>query len=138
MNKQFSNRVLKVIELSRKTAQDSGQNYIGPEHLLAGILIERDNLGYKVLNSLDLDLNALKKELGIRINSLELGSVDPSGKIPLSKKAEKILKVTFLEAKLLKSGKISPEHLVLSILRDGSNGAAQLLQNFDVDYGIYK
>ncbi len=138
MNKQFSNRVLKVIELSRKTAQDSGQNYIGPEHLLAGVLIERDNLGYQVLNSLDLDLNALKKELGIRINSLELGSVDPSGKIPLSKKAEKILKVTFLEAKLLKSGKISPEHLVLSILRDGNNGAAQLLQNFDVDYGIYK
>jgi len=87
MNKQFSNRVLKVIELSRKTAQDSGQNYIGPEHLLAGILIERDNLGYKVLNSLDLDLNALKKELGIRINALELGSVDPSGKIPLSKKS---------------------------------------------------
>ncbi len=62
MNKQFSNRVLKVIELSRKTAQDSGQNYIGPEHLLAGVLIERDNLGYQVLNSLDLDLNSLKKE----------------------------------------------------------------------------
>ena len=138
MNKQFSNRVLKVIEISRKTAQDSGQNYIGPEHLLAGILIERDNLGYQVLHSLDIDLNAMKRELSSRINKLELGNIDSSGKIPLSKKAEKILKVTFLEAKLLKSGKISPEHLVLSILRDGNNGAAQLLHFFDVDYGIYK
>ena len=138
MNKQFSNKVLKVIELSRKTAQDSGHNYIGPEHLLAGILIERDNLGYQVLNSLDVDLNSLRKELGQTMNGMELGSVDPHGKIPLSKKAEKILKVTFLEAKLLKNVKISPEHLILSILRDGNNGASQLLQQYDVDYGIYK
>ena len=60
------------------------------------------------------------------------------GTLPLNKQAEKVLKVTFLEAKMLKSEEISPEHLVLSILKHKENPASKILNQFDVDYEIYK
>jgi ATP-dependent Clp protease ATP-binding subunit ClpC len=60
------------------------------------------------------------------------------GNIPLNKQAEKVLKVTFLEARMLKNEEIAPEHLMLSILKHKENLASKILNQFDVDYDIYK
>jgi len=139
MNRKFSSKVKKIISVSRDEAIRLGHDYIGTEHLLLGILHDRDNLAAKVLQSLDVDLTELKfkiEETAARSNN-EQAALNV-GNIPLNKQAEKVLKVTFLEAKLTKNEEISPEHLMLSILKTEDNPAGDLLRHFDVDYESFR
>ncbi len=139
MNRKFSPKVKKIISLSRTEALRLGHDYIGTEHLLLGMIQERESLAVKVLDSLDVDLTELKYKIEEIIEQVRAENTNLNvGNIPLNKQAEKVLKVTFLEAKLFKNDEISPEHLLLSILKHNENTASEILSQFDVDYDGYK
>ena len=133
MEGNFSNRVRDVISYSREEAVRLGHDYIGTEHLLLGIIREGEGIAVKILRNLGCDLLKLKEAVEDTVRSTS--SSTSVGNIPLTKQAEKVLKITYLEAKLYKSDVIGTEHLLLSLLRDDENIAAQILQQgFSVTY----
>lgn len=132
MEGNFSNRVQDVIRLSRDEALRLGHDYIGTEHLLLGIIREGEGIGVKILRNLGVDLSKLKRAVEDTVRTMS-GPLT-IGNIPLTKQAEKVLKITYLEAKLYKSDVIGTEHLLLSLLRDEDNIAAQILGQFVVNY----
>nr|HPQ22165.1 Clp protease N-terminal domain-containing protein [Saprospiraceae bacterium] len=139
MNRKFSPKVKKIIQVSREEAVRLGHEYIGTEHLLLGILNDTDSLAVKVLNSMEIDLDQLKFKIEETSPSKRKDETGYNvGNIPLNKHAEKVLKVTFLEAKVFKNEEIRPEHLMLSILKHGENTGAHVLQEFEVDYDTYR
>ena len=139
MNSKFSPKVKQVISKSRDEALRLGHDYIGTEHLLLGIIKEDNSLAIKVLDSLDVDSEELQSTVEKSIHAISGSKTDVNlGKLPLNKLAEKVLKVTFLEAKMLKCDEISPEHLLLSILKHKDSLASRILRQFDVDYEIFK
>ncbi len=139
MNRKFSPKVKQIISTSRDEAIRLGHDFIGTEHLLLGIVQEEGSLAVRVLDSLDVDTFELRQTIE---ESIQRGNPSKAslniGNLPLNKHAEKVLKVTFLEAKMLKNEEISPVHLLLSILRHKDNLASRILHQFDVDYDIYK
>lgn len=139
MNRKFSPKVKKIISLSRNEALRLGHDYIGTEHLLLGMLQDNDNLAVRVLDAMDVDFTELKFKIEDTIteNRAEQTPVS-AGNVPLNRQAERVLKVTFLEAKNLNSDEISPEHLMLSILKHGDNIASKVLSEFDINYESYK
>ncbi|MEY4135850.1 MAG: hypothetical protein RL386_2200, partial [Bacteroidota bacterium] len=138
-NRRFSPKVKQVIARSREEAIRLGHDFIGTEHLMLGIVAEKESLAVKVLESLDVDAAELRQVLEESVQKIPAASTGLNvGTLPLNKQAEKVLKVTFLEAKMLKSEEISPEHLVLSILKHKDNPASKILSQFDIDYDIFK
>ncbi len=138
-NRKFSAKVKKIIQLSREEAIRLGHDFIGTEHFLLGMLQERDSLPVKVLDSLEVDLVELKHKIEkTHVTRLEEELGYNFGSIPLNKHAEKVLKVTSLEAKVYKSEEIKPEHLMLSILKHEENTANKILHDFNVDYDAFK
>jgi ATP-dependent Clp protease ATP-binding subunit ClpC len=121
-----------VIRLSREEALRLGHDYIGTEHLLLGIIREGEGVAVKILRNLGGDLFKIKKAIEDTVRAT--GGTLTIGNIPLTKQAEKVLKITYLEAKLYKSDVIGTEHLLLSLLRDDDNIAAQILSQFGITY----
>ena len=136
MEGNFSNRVQDVIRLSRDEALRLGHDYIGTEHLLLGVIREGEGIAVKILRNLGVDLYKLKKTIEDTVRAA--GGTLTIGNIPLTKQAEKVLKITYLEAKLYKSDVIGTEHLLLSLLRDDDNIAAQIMHQFNVHYDIVR
>jgi len=134
MRNNFTNRVQKVIRYSKEEAMRLGHDYIGTEHLLLGILKEGEGIAVKILRNLGVDLEKLKHR--IEEASGPAGGMMTLGNLPLSKRAEKVLKITYLEAKNFKSDIIGTEHLLLSLLKEKEGLAAQVLMSFNVDYNI--
>ena len=139
-SRRFSPQVKQVISRSRNEAVRLGHDFIGTEHLLLGLLTDQKSLALRVLESLEVDPGELRNSVEESIHRIpSTGNTGLNvGNLPLNKQAEKVLKVTFLEAKMLKSNEISPEHLLLSILKDKENPASKLLRQYDVDYDLYK
>jgi ATP-dependent Clp protease ATP-binding subunit ClpC len=137
MEAKFSPRVRDVISYSREEAIRLGHDYIGAEHLLLGLIREGEGKAIKTLKSLDVDLIRLKKSIEDAIRNTA-SHKNITGNIPLTKQAEKVLKVTYLEAKIFKSEIIGTEHLLLSVLRDEDNIAAQILHQYAVTYEVFK
>jgi len=137
MEAKFSPRVKEVIQYSREEAIRLGHDYIGTEHLLLGIIREGDGKAIHNLKMLDIDLLRLKKSVEDHIRTTG-GHSSNLGNIPLTKQAEKALKITYLEAKIFKADIIGTEHLLLSILRDEDNIASQILNQFAVSYEVFK
>jgi ATP-dependent Clp protease ATP-binding subunit ClpC len=136
MEGNFSNRVQDVIRLSREEAIRLGHDYIGTEHLLLGVIKEGEGIAVKILRNLGVDLFKLKKAIEDTVRTS--GGTLTIGNIPLTKQAEKVLKITYLEAKLYKSDVIGTEHLLLSLLRDDDNIAAQILHQFNIHYDVVR
>jgi len=139
-NRRFSPQVKQVISRSRGEAIRLGHGFIGTEHLLLGLLKDEQCLALKVLKSLEVDPKQLRNSVAESIHRIPASGHTGLnvGNLPLNKQAEKVLKVTFLEAKMLKSEEINPEHLLLSILKDKDNPASRILRQYDVDYDLYK
>jgi ATP-dependent Clp protease ATP-binding subunit ClpC len=125
-----------VIRLSREEALRLGHDYIGTEHLLLGVIKEGEGIAVKILRNLGVDLYKLKKAIEDTVRTS--GGTLTIGNIPLTKQAEKVLKITYLEAKLYKSDVIGTEHLLLSLLRDDDNIAAQILHQFNIHYDVVR
>jgi ATP-dependent Clp protease ATP-binding subunit ClpC len=138
MDAKFSPKVKEVISYSREEALRLGHEHIGTEHLLLGLIREGGGVAMKVLSSLDVDVLMLRKSVEDAIREKTPKQTFNSGSLPLTKQAEKVLKITVLEAKVLKSETIGTEHLMLSILKNKDNVATQILGQFDVDYDIFR
>lgn len=137
MEAKFSPRVKDVITYSREEALRNGNDYIGVEHLLLGLIREGEGLAIHIITNLGADLTKLKStiELTIRSNKPLNKNIE---NIPLVKQAERVLKITYLEAKLFNSDLIGTEHLLLSILKDQDNFATRLLVQQGIDYETVK
>ncbi|ABG58356.1 ATP-dependent Clp protease ATP-binding subunit [Cytophaga hutchinsonii] len=138
MEAKFSNRVKEVISLSREEALRLGHDYIGAEHLLLGMIREGEGVAISLLKKLGITLDSLKKSLEEAVRGTATGNVKNLTNIPLTRQAEKVLKITYLEAKIFKSDLIGTEHLLLSVLRDEDNVATQILNKFDITYDVIK
>jgi len=134
MEAKFSNRVKEVISLSREEALRLGHNYIGTEHLLLGMIREGEGVAVSLLKKLGVQLDTLKTEIENVSKTTGNQDVKSLTNIPLTKASEKVLKITYLEAKAFKAQLIGTEHLLLSILRDTDNLATQILNKFEVSY----
>jgi len=122
---------------SREEAVRLGNNYIGLEHLLLGILREGEGMAVQVLRYFGVDLKNLKQEIEISVKNPDAGQVKMEN-IPVVKQAEKALKITYLEAKVLHSELIDTEHLMLAILKDANNLVTHKLSMAGVDYQTFK
>ncbi len=138
MDNNFSAQVKEIISYSREEALRLGNDFIGTEHLVLGLIRDGENTAIKMLKTLNVDIYELRKEI-------ELAVKDKTGKIianinslPLTKQAEKVIRITVLEAKALKSLNVESEHLMLSILKNKENIVTQIINQFDVDYDIFK
>ncbi len=138
MEAKFSPRVKDVISYSREEALRLGNDFIGVEHLLLGIIREGDGTAIKLLNEFHLDLKQIRVEVEQSLLKSSNSSVQPMTNIPLVKQAEKVLKTTYLEAKLYKSPMIGTEHLLLSILKDEDSFACRVLNKYGVIYDNVK
>lgn len=138
MEAKFSNRVKEVISLSREEALRLGHDYIGTEHLLLGMIREGEGVAVGVLKKLGVPLDDLRSEIEKISKGTATHEVKNLANIPLTKASEKVLKITYLEAKIFKAQLIGTEHLLLSILRDQDNLATQILNKFDVNYEVVK
>ena len=137
MEAKFSPQVKDVISFSREEALRLGHDYIGAEHLLLGLIREGDGMAIKILKSLGVDTTKLRRSIEDAVRGTSSVTVN-LGNIPLTKQAEKVLKITYLEAKIFKSDLIGTEHLLLSILRDDDNIASQILLQYSINYEIFK
>jgi ATP-dependent Clp protease ATP-binding subunit ClpC len=137
MEAKFSPRVKDVISYSREEALRLGHDYIGTEHLLLGLIREGDGMAIKILKALGVDTARLRRSIEDAVKGTNSTTVN-LGNIPLTKQAEKVLKITYLEAKIFKSDVIGTEHLLLSILRDDDNIASQILLQYNINYDVFK
>ncbi len=137
MEAKFSPQVKDVISFSREEALRLGHDYIGAEHLLLGLIREGDGMAIKILKSLGVDTLKLRRSIEEAVRGTSSVTVN-LGNIPLTKQAEKVLKITYLEAKIFKSDLIGTEHLLLSILRDDDNIASQILLQYGINYETFK
>lgn len=128
----YSQGVKEVLMYSRDEAIRLGNNFIGPEHLLLGILRSGEGLAVDILKYLQVDLKYVKETLDDKLRSET--EVSESNEIPLIKSAEKILKIMALESRLYKSQVQETEHLLLAIMKDNTNVAAQVLLSENVTY----
>ncbi|XOV93121.1 MAG: ATP-dependent Clp protease ATP-binding subunit [Bacteroidota bacterium] len=138
MEAKFSNRVKEVISLSREEALRLGHDYIGTEHLLLGMIREGEGVAVSLLKKLGVSLEELRSAIEQATKGTATSNVKNLANIPLTRQSEKVLKITYLEAKIFKSQLIGTEHLLLSILRDEDNLATQILDKFDVSYDVVK
>ncbi len=138
MDNNFSAQVKEIISFSREEALRLGNDFIGTEHLLLGLIREGENTAIRILKTLHVDLYELRKEVELAVKDKTGKNIANINSLPLTKQAEKVIRVTVLEAKALKSPLVETEHLMLSILKNKENIATQILSQFDVDYDIFR
>jgi ATP-dependent Clp protease ATP-binding subunit ClpC len=138
MDNNFSAQVKEIISFSREEALRLGNDFIGTEHLLLGLIREGDNTAIKILKNLNVDLYELRKEVEMAVKDKTGKNIANINSLPLTRQAEKVIRVTVLEAKALKSPTVETEHLMLSILKNKENIATQILNNFEVDYDLFR
>jgi ATP-dependent Clp protease ATP-binding subunit ClpC len=138
MDNNFSPQVKEIISYSREEALRLGNDFIGTEHLLLGLIRDGENTAIKVLKNFNVDLYELRKELELTVKDKAGKNIANINNLPLTRQAEKVIRVTVLEAKTLKSPQVESEHLMLSILKNKENICTQILNQWDVDYDLFR
>ena len=140
MDDNFSSRVKDVITYSKEEAIRLGHDFIGTEHLLLGILRDGGGRAIKILNSLDIDLDFLRKKIEILSPPNPIINYEENLRknLHLTRQAERALKTTFLEAKLFQGNSINTAHLLLCILRNENDPTTKLLEKLNLSYDIVK
>ncbi len=138
MDNNFSAQVKEIISYSREEALRLGNDFIGTEHLLLGLIRDGENTAIRILKQFNVDLYDLRKEVELAVRDKTGRNIANINSLPLTKQAEKVIRVTVLEAKALKSPLVESEHLMLSILKNRENLATQILQQYDVDYDSFR
>ena len=134
MNNNFSQRVSDVIVLSKEEATRLRNRHIGPEHLLLGIIREGSGRGVEVLSKLNINLTDLKKQIEHSLENQTDEDITPDSDVQLTSESAKILKMCILEARLMKNTTADTEHLLLAILKERHNIAADVLEANQIDY----
>lgn len=134
MNNPFSQRISDVIQFSKEEANRLSNNYIGPEHLLLGLIREGEGKAVQILKDLYVDLEMVKKTLENDLRSSAVTPENYSEDITFDEKASKILKMSILESRILKSPATDTEHMLLAIMRENQNKASQILEENEVTY----
>jgi len=134
MEAKFSPKVKEVIGYSREEALRLNHDFIGIEHLMLGLIRDGNGIAIKALVALGVEPVQLRNELENSIQEKSAKGIFNPNSIPLTKQAERILKITVLEAKMMKSSLIGTEHLLLSILKNKDNIVSAILLKKYVDY----
>ncbi|MEI6899144.1 MAG: ATP-dependent Clp protease ATP-binding subunit, partial [Bacteroidota bacterium] len=137
MEAKFSQSVKDVLIFSREEAVRLGNDYIGLEHLLLGIIREGEGLAVKIIRNLGVDISEFRKKIESAVAS-DKENIDNADNLPLIKQAERALKITYLEAKWFNSDLIRTEHLLLAILKDENNLVTKSFQNYGITYEVAK
>jgi Clp amino terminal domain, pathogenicity island component len=125
MFEKFTNRARHVVVLSQEEARLLNHNYIGTEHILLGLLGEPESIGGQVLASFGLTLDEVRAEVESKIGR---GKSQPTGHIPFTPRAKKILELSLREALAIKHNYIGTEHILLGLIREGEGVAAQIMR----------
>ncbi|OIO62154.1 MAG: Clp protease ClpC [Candidatus Marinimicrobia bacterium CG1_02_48_14] len=136
MKSNFNKRLQLVIQLAKEEAIRLGHGYIGSEHLFLGIIRHHDNRAVEILESLNVDVNDLKTTMEDLIRTT--GGTMVMGTLPFTKRAERILKNTYQEARDLNTETVDVEHLLLAIAREQEGVAAEVLAQFSIDYELIR
>ena len=135
MTSQFSPKVSEVLAFSREEAARLSSRTVGPEHLLLGLLRMKEGPVVDVFNRMQLNLQSVKTELEQKVREENASAGNHIADLVLNEKANNILKLAVLEARIQRTEKVDEEHLLLAILHDQvSNGAKQVLEYNDMDY----
>ncbi|MBD3166238.1 AAA domain-containing protein, partial [bacterium] len=136
MTNKFSFRVQQAIQYAREEALRLGHDSIGTEHLLLGLIHLGEGTAVQVLQSLGVDLDEVRETIEEAIESP--ATTMKMGNIPFTKRAEKVLKVSYIEGKNFSAENIGTEHLLLALVKDEEGLAAQVLASYNVTYDSVK
>ncbi|CVK16574.1 MAG: ATP-dependent Clp protease ATP-binding subunit [Apibacter sp.] len=132
MNENFSQQVKDVISFSNEEVLRLGNDHLGTEHLILGIIREGNSKAITILQSLNVDLGDLRQKIE-NLNKPDISIKVDRNSIPFTKAAERALKTSFLEAKLFRSPEIETIHILLCILRIESDPVTQLFKKYNID-----
>ena len=124
MFERFTDRARRVVVLAQEEARMLNHNYIGTEHILLGLIHEGEGVAAKALESLGISLEAVRQQVEEIIGQ---GQQAPSGHIPFTPRAKKVLELSLREALQLGHNYIGTEHILLGLIREGEGVAAQVL-----------
>jgi ATP-dependent Clp protease ATP-binding subunit ClpC len=127
MFERFTERARRVVVLAQEESRLLSHNYIGTEHLLLGLLSEREGIAARALESLNVTLDAAREQVEEMIGP---GQQQSHGHIPFTPRAKKILELSLREALHMSSEVIDTEHLLLGLIDEGDGVGAQILQRF--------
>src|SRR6266700_1405909 len=130
MFERFTDRARRVVVLAQEEARMLNHNYIGTEHLLLGLIHEGEGVAAKALESMNISLEAVRSQVEEIIGQ---GGSSPSGHIPFTPRAKKVLELSLREALQLGHNYIGTEHILLGLIREGEGVAAQVLQKLGAD-----
>ncbi|MDP8960095.1 MAG: AAA family ATPase, partial [Actinomycetota bacterium] len=130
MFERFTDRARRVVVLAQEEARMLNHNYIGTEHILLGLIHEGEGVAAKALESMNISLQAVREQVQEIIGR---GQTAPSGHIPFTPRAKKVLELSLREALQLGHNYIGTEHILLGLIREGEGVAAQVLQKLGAD-----
>ncbi len=130
MFERFTDRARRVVVLAQEEARLLNHNYIGTEHILLGLIHEGEGVAAKALESLGISLEAVRSQV---VEIIGQGSQAPSGHIPFTPRAKKVLELSLREALQLGHNYIGTEHILLGLIREGEGVAAQVLVKLGAD-----
>ena len=124
MFERFTERARRVVVHAQEEARELDHNYIGTEHLLLGLLREQESIAARALQELEIGQDAVREQV---IQIIGRGKRAPSGHIPFTPRAKKVLELSLREALQLSHNYIGTEHILLGLIREGEGVAAQVL-----------
>ena len=130
MFERFTDRARRVVVLAQEEARMLNHNYIGTEHILLGLIHEGEGVAAKALESLGISLEAVRQQVEEIIGQ---GQQAPSGHIPFTPRAKKVLELSLRESMQLGHNYIGTEHILLGLIREGEGVAAQVLVRLGAD-----
>ena len=130
MFERFTDRARRVVVLAQEEARMLNHNYIGTEHILLGLIHEGEGVAAKALESLGISLEGVRSQVEEIIGQ---GQQAPSGHIPFTPRAKKVLELSLREALQLGHNYIGTEHILLGLVRENEGVAARILLDFDAD-----
>ena len=130
MFERFTDRARRVVVLAQEEARLLNHNYIGTEHILLGLIHEGEGVAARGLQSLGIRLDSVRSQV---VDTIGQGHQSPSGHIPFTPRAKKVLELSLREALQLGHNYIGTEHILLGLIREGDGVAAQVLEKLGAD-----
>ena len=135
MKNNYTKRLFDVLQYSREEAVRLQSNFIGPEHLMLGILRDGDGKAFNMLTDLNANLSLIKRKIEQNIKNISDDGYD-NEEIAVTKETERVLRMSMLEARLFKENETGTDHLLLALLKDDNNIAAHILNEENIDYKV--